>query len=74
MTPYKPSTVDHGRLKYPGPACRATAVANRDTRARIEKVNANAVKMWMVFGKEGMMAGDFSEGRKGVDSSTAASS
>ena len=73
-TPFSPSLVDHGRLKDTGPACRATEVANRDTRARHEKVNANAVKTWMVFRKGGMMAGGSSEGRKGVDSSTAASS
>lgn len=43
--PFRPSLVDHGRLKETGPAWRATAVANRETRARIEKVKANAVKM-----------------------------
>ena len=42
-------------------------------RARIEKVNANAVTMWTILGKDGM-AGEFSEGKKGVDSSPAASS
>lgn len=72
-TPFRPSLVDHGRLKETGPAWRATAVANRETRARIEKVKANAVKMWMGFRKDGV-AGRLSEGSKGLDSSTAASS
>lgn len=39
----------------------------------IEKVNANAVTMRLVLGKDGM-AGESSERRKGVDSSTTASS
>lgn len=49
------------------------AVANRETRARIEKVNASAVKMCAVLGKDGM-AGGLSDPRKGVDSSAVASS
>lgn len=47
-------------------------MANRDARARTENVNASAVTMWMVLGEEGV-AGGWSEDRKGVDSSTAAS-
>lgn len=70
--PFRPSLVDHGRLKDAGPACRAMAVANREARVRVENVKADAVKMWMGFRKDGV-AGGPSEGRKGVDSSTAAS-
>ena len=51
----------------------ATAVANRDIRARIEKVSANAVTMWIVFGKDGL-AGGLAVDRNGVDSSTATTS
>ena len=50
------------------------AVPNRETRVRIEKVSARVVTMRRVREKEGMAAGGSSEGRKGVDSSSTASS
>ena len=73
-TPFNPSFVNHGKLKDTGPTSRAMAVANREMRVRIEKVSAKIVTMRRTRGKEGMAAGGSSEGRKGVDSSSAGSS
>lgn len=49
------------------------AIANRDASVSMEKVSANDVAMRTVRAKGGV-AGESSDGRKGVDSSTAASS
>lgn len=61
-------------MKDTGPAWRATAVANRDTRERIEKVSADAVTLRIVFGKDDGLAGGLLGDMNGVDSSTTASS
>ena len=70
-TPFSPSFVRQGKLKETGPARWATTVANSATRARIEKLSADAVT-GRVREEPAPRELLLEEGRKGVASSSAA--